>query len=172
MMFHDESPREHTLPSNASASTPAADLGNRSFSRRFPKAPPDVLDFVLFLPGIWLACSLGISLRLIGTFFVAAPLGVCLLYAVLRRTIPPRLLTAYIGFCIFIAVLSKFQLMPNSWQVYFMQEAIVRQLIPLLGFFAVAWASKAYFRRRLIDGDITFAAPLFIFFGLIIAPAV
>src|SRR5215469_5456003 len=136
MISHDESLREHALPSNASASTPAADLGSRSF---FPKAPPDVLDFVLFLPGIWLACSLGISLRLIGTFFVVAPLGVCVLYAVLRRTIPPRLLTAYIGFCIFIAVLSKFKLMPNSWQVHFLEDAIVRQLIPLFGFFAVAW---------------------------------
>jgi len=172
MMFHDDSPPEHTLPSNASVSAPAANLGNPSFSRRFPKAPPDVLDFVLFLPGIWLACSLGLSLRLIGTFFVVAPLGVCLLYAVLRRTIPPRLLTAYIGFSIFIAALSKFQLMPNSWQVHFLEDAIVRQLVPLLGFFAVAWASKAYFRRRLIDGDIIFAAPIFLFCSLIIAPAV
>jgi hypothetical protein len=60
--------------------------------------PPDALDYALFLPGIWLACGLGISLRLIGPLFVAFPIGSCLLYALLRQTVPPRL----ICFCLFL----------------------------------------------------------------------
>jgi hypothetical protein len=133
---------------------------------------PDILDYALFLPGIWLSCALGISLRLIGPLFVVIPVGFCLLYAVLRRTVPPRLLTAYLGFCIFVAALSKYQMLPTSWQVHFMDEAIVRQLVPVLGFFVVAWASKAYFRRRLVSGDAFLGAPLILTLSLVVAPAV
>jgi O-antigen ligase len=132
----------------------------------------DVLDYVLFLPGIWLTCALGASIRLIGPLFVVAPIGFCLLYAVLRRTVPPRLLSAYFAFCILVAILSKYQLFPASWQVHFMEEAIVRQLIPLLGFFAVAWAAKAYFRRRLLCGDVFFGAPIIIALSFVVTPAV
>jgi O-antigen ligase len=132
----------------------------------------DVLDHVLFLPSICLACGLGISLRLIGPLFVVAPLGSCLIFALLRRTVPPRLLSAYIAFCIFVAALSSMRLFPTSWQIYFMEEAVVRQLIPLLGFFAVGWASKAYFRRRLYSGDPLWGGPFFLFLGLVVGPAV
>lgn len=62
--------------------------------------------------------------------------------------------------------------MPDSWQVHFLQEAVVRQIVPIVGFFAVAWASKAYFRRRLMSGDIFFGAPVFLFLSLVVAPAV
>src|SRR5687768_7847338 len=120
---------------------------------------PDVLDYTLFLSGIWLACGLAISLRLLGPFFIVIPVGVCLAYAVLRQTVPPRLLAVYTTFCLFIALLSRYGLMPDSWQVHFLQEAVVRQIVPIVGFFAVAWASKAYFRRRLMSGDIFFGAP-------------
>ena len=132
----------------------------------------DVLDYVLFLPGIWLTCAFGASIRLIGPLFVVAPIGFCLLYAVLRRTVPPRLLSAYFSFCILVAILSKYQLFPASWQVHFMEEAIVRQLIPPLGFFAVAWAAKAYFRRRLLCGDVFFGAPIILALSFVVAPAV
>jgi hypothetical protein len=132
----------------------------------------DALDYVLFLPCIWLACGLGISLRLIGSLFVVIPICFCLLYGILRQTVPPRLLSAYLVFSIFLATLSKYQLLPTSWQVYFYEEAIVRQLIPTLGYFAVAWASKAYFRRRLICGDAFFGAPLILALSFIVGPVV
>ena len=144
-----------------------------------PFSPPhmrgmsvDVVDYVLFLPGIWLTCAFGASIRLIGPLFVVAPIGSCLLYAVLRRTVPPRLLSAYFAFCILVAILSKYQLFPASWQVHFMEEAIVRQLVPLLGFFAVAWAAKAYFRRRFLSGDVFFGAPIILALSFVVAPAV
>jgi hypothetical protein len=144
-----------------------------------PSIPPhmrgmsvDVLDYVLFLPGIWLACGLGASIRLIGPLFVVAPIGLCLLYAALRRTMPPRLLSTYIALNLVAAMLSKYRLFPASWQVYFLEEAIVRQLLPLLGFFAVAWAAKAYFRRRLLCGDVFSGAPVIISLSFVVAPAV
>jgi len=134
---------------------------------------PDVLDYGLFLPGIWLACSLGISLRLIGPLFIIVPVGCCLLYAVLRRTTPPRLLSAYVGLCVFAGVLSKYQLFPTSWQSHFMAEAIPRQLVPLLGFTAVTWGSKAYFRHKFLRSENPFAgATPIIFLSLVVAPAV
>jgi O-antigen ligase len=149
---------------------PAEALEMRSTRRGEPQ--PDFLDYVLFLPSIWLTCSLAISVRLIGPLFVVIPVGVCIIYGVLRRTVPPRLLGAYLGFCLFIAILSHVRLLPTSWQIHFMQEAIVRQLVPVMAFFAVAWASKAYFRRRLLCGDIFFGAPIFLFLSLVVAPAV
>ncbi|TIL46692.1 O-antigen ligase family protein [Mesorhizobium sp.] len=133
---------------------------------------PDVLDYTLFLSGIWLACALAISLKLLGPFFIVIPVGVCLAYAVLRQTVPPRLLAVYTAFCLFIALLSRYRLMPDSWQVYFLQEAVIRQIVPIVGFFAVAWASKAYFRRRLKSGNAFFGAPVFLFLSLVVAPAV
>ena len=133
---------------------------------------PDVLDYVLFLPAMGLVCGLAISLRLIGPLFVVIPIGSCLLYALLRRTAPPGLLSAYIAFCIFVAMLSGFHFFPTSWQIYFINEAVVRQMIPLLGFFAVAWASKAYFQRRLLGGDVFWGAPFIIVLGFAVGPAV
>jgi hypothetical protein len=86
--------------------------------------------------------------------------------------VPPRLLSLYFAFCVFAGILSKYQLFPTSWQVHFVDEAIVRQLVPMLGFFAVAWASKAYFRRRLLSGDVFFGAPLVLALSLFVAPVV
>lgn len=134
--------------------------------------PPDMFDYTLFLSGIWLTCALGISLRLMGPFFVVIPVGFCLAYAVLRQTVPPRLLAIFTAFCVFIALLSRYRLLPDSWQVHFLQEAIIRQIIPIVGFFAVAWASKAYFRRMLMKGTPFFGAPVFLFLSLVVAPAV
>jgi hypothetical protein len=144
----------------------------RFIPHRLRRLSPDLLDYSLFLPSIWLACALGISLRLIGPLFVVIPVGLCLVYAVLRKTMPPRLLSTYVAFAIFIAILSKFRLLPTSWQTHFLEEAIVRQLVPMLGFFAVAWASKAYFRCRLVCGDTFFGMPFVLLLSLVVAPAV
>jgi hypothetical protein len=133
---------------------------------------PDFLDYTLFLSSIWLACGLAISLRLIGPLFAVIPVGTCLLYALMRWTAPPRLLSVYVAFCILIAILSGYQLFPTSWQIYYFREAIVRQLIPLLGFFMVAWASKAYFQRRLLRGNVLWGAPIIFILGLVVGPAV
>ena len=134
---------------------------------------PDLLDYGLFLPAIWLACVLGISLRLIGPLFIIVPVGFCLLYAILRQTMPPRLLSAYVGLCIFAGVLSRYGVFPRSWQTQFAAAAIVRQLVPLLGFFAVTWASKAYFYRKLRNGEpILSGAPVFITLSFLVAPVI
>jgi hypothetical protein len=154
------------------ATLPVRVLEERFNPRGLSRLPPDVLEYVLFLPSMCLACGLAFSLRLIGSFFVVMPVFVCLLYAVLRLTTPPRLLSAFVAFCIFIAILSEYHLMPTSWQVHFMEPAIIRQLIPLLGYFAVAWASKAYFRRRLLNGDIFLGAPVFVILSFVVGPAI
>ena len=133
---------------------------------------PAALEYTLFFPSIWLVAALGHSLQLIGAFFVAIPVALCLAYAVLRQTAPPRLLATYTAFCVLIAFLSKYRLMPESWQVHFVEEAILRQLVPTVAFFAVAWASKAYFRRSLVRGVPFFGAPLFLLLSLIVAPFV
>jgi hypothetical protein len=75
-------------------------------------------------------------------------------------------------FSLFIAILSGQKAMPTSWQVHYEPDAVVRQFIPLLGFLSVAWASKAYFVRRLAAGDPFYAAPFFLFLCLVVAPAV
>ena len=103
---------------------------------------------------------------------MVVPIGLCILYAVLRLTVPPRLLSVYVAFCIFVAILSKYQLFPTSWQVHFLEEAIIRQLVPTVCLLAVAWASKAYFRRRLPLGDPFSDAPVILVLSLIVAPAV
>ena len=151
---------------------PTGMLEKSSSPRHMRGVSVDVLDYVLFLPGIWLTCALGASIRLIGPLFVVAPIGLCLLYAGLRRTGPPRLLSTYFALNLVAAMLSKYRLFPVSWQVYFLEEAIVRQLTPLLGFLAVAWAAKAYFRRRLLYGDVFFGAPVIIALSFVVAPAV
>jgi hypothetical protein len=132
----------------------------------------DVLDRFLFLPAVWLACGMGVSLRLIGPFFLVVPIGFCVFYALLRQTAPPKLLACYFAFCILVAFLSAYRLMPTSWQVHFEPDAIVRQMIPMVGFFAVAWAAKAYFARRLAAADPFYAAPVFLLLSLVVAPAV
>ena len=43
--------------------------------RRGPS--PDLLDYTLFLPSIWLVCGLAIALRLIGPLFVVILVGFC-----------------------------------------------------------------------------------------------
>lgn len=128
-----------------------------------------LLDYALFLPCIWIACSLGFSLRVIGSFFLVLPL-LCLLYAVLRLTVPPRILTAYLALCLLAGVLSHYRMFPASWQVAFLDEAIARQLIPVISFFAVAWASKAYFRRRLLSGDVFSGELVILFLSFVFAP--
>jgi hypothetical protein len=132
----------------------------------------DALDYTLFLSGIWLVCGLGVVLRFIGPFFVVIPVGICLLYALSRLTVPPRVLSAYLVYCGFIAFLSTFRMLPTSWQTYFMSEAIVRQMVPMLAFFAVAWASKAYFRRMIYSGDVFLGAYTILALSLVVAPIV
>jgi len=61
---------------------------------------------------------------------------------------------------------------PASWQLFFLDEAIGRQIVPVISFFAVAWASKAYFWRRLPSGDIFAYEPLILFLCLVLAPLV
>src|SRR6185437_7557148 len=74
----------------------------------------DHLDTFVFLPCIWIACALGFA---IGDypmlFFLIPPL--CIAYATIRRTMPPRLLSAYVALCILGGILSWFQLFPRSW---------------------------------------------------------
>jgi hypothetical protein len=133
---------------------------------------PAALEYTLFFPSVWLVAALGHSLQLIGAFFALIPVALCLAYAVLRQTAPPRLLAMYIAFCILIAFLSRYRIMPESWQVHFVEEAILRQLAPTVAFFAVAWASKAYFQRSLARGHPFFGAPIFLCLSLIVAPLV
>jgi hypothetical protein len=140
--------------------------------RRWADWSKDLIDYLLFLPGIWLASALGISFRLIGPVFIVIPVGFCLVYAILRRVKPPRVLSIYVVYCLAFAGLSNYQIFPVSWQVHFLPDAIIRQLTPLFGFFAVAWASKAYFRRRLLHGDVFSDAPFSITLSMVVAPAV
>ncbi|HEY1945153.1 MAG TPA: hypothetical protein VGH40_23810, partial [Roseiarcus sp.] len=154
-----------------------ASLTGNSFARRFNplglrRPRVDILDFGLFLPAIWLPGAVGISLRLIGPLFVVIPVGVCLVYAVLRSTVPPRLLTAYFAFCLVLAVLSEYHLFPTSWQIYFRDAAIVRQLIPMLAYLAVGWATKAYFQRRIRAGNPFFGAPITLTLCVVVAPTI
>lgn len=132
----------------------------------------DILDLWLFFPSILIACALGLSLRLIGPFFVVVPLLTCIAYASLRLTVPPRLLSVFLAFCIFMAALSLFRVVPRSWQIYFMPEAVFRQLVPMVGFWAVAWASKAYFWRQIPTGEPFFGTSTVLFLTMVVAPLV
>jgi hypothetical protein len=147
-----------------------SERGFRQLSRRLDKV--DLLDWLLFIPSIGLAAGLGISLRLIGPFFVLVPIGSCLLYASLRRCRPPATLTIYIAYCICSATLSAFKLLPPSWQIHFMTDAIVRQLVPPIGFFAVAWASKAFYSRLCLPTRPILLVNTMLFLALVVAPAV
>lgn len=51
-----------------------------------------------------------------------------------------------------------------------MPEAIVRQLIPVLGLFGVAWGSKAYFLRRIAGGEVFHGAQTVLLLGIVVAP--
>jgi hypothetical protein len=136
----------------------------------YRERPLDALDYTLFLSGIWLVCGLGVGLRFIGPFFMVIPVGICLIYALSRLTVSPRVLSVYLVYCAFIAVLSTFRMLPTSWQTHFMSEAIVRQLVPMSAFFAVAWAAKAYFRRRIYSGDAFYDARTILLLSLVVAP--
>ncbi len=127
------------------------------------------MDYVLYLPCIWTACAFGFSLSVIGPVFMVIPL-MCLLYSILRKTIPPRLLSVHVVLCVLAGVLSFRRVFPTSWQTVFLDDAIPRQLVPIASFFAVAWASKAYFRRRLRSGSVFAGERLFLFLSLIVAP--
>jgi len=131
----------------------------------------DHLDTFVFLPCIWIACALGFA---IGDypmlFFIIPPL--CMAYVTVRRTMPPRLLAAYVMLCLVGGLLSWHQLFPHSWQLVFMAEAIPRQLTPVVSFFIVAWAAKAYFLRRIQAQDILAHAGLCMTLSYIVAPAI
>jgi hypothetical protein len=131
---------------------------------------PAYYDYVLFLPGIWLCCGLSVALRLIGPLFVVIPVGFCILFGLLRGVMPPRALGVYLLFCILIGVLSAFQVFPVSWQRYFLPDAIIRQLMPVLGVFAVAWGSKTYFLRRIAEGGVFYSAPTVLLLSIVVAP--
>jgi O-antigen ligase len=109
------------------------------------------LDHVLFLPVILLVCAMHWQLRLLGAAFIAVPLAL-LVYAMARRCPPPRALTFLIGFNVLVAAASYFRLLPESWPLFYVPEAILRQLVPLLSFFASAWAATAYFTQRIAEG--------------------
>lgn len=147
-------------------------MSNQVYAYRRNGFPLDMYDYVLFLSGIWLSCGLSISLRLIGPGFIVTPVGFCVVYALIRRTMPPRMLGTYLLFCILVGVLSIFRIFPTSWQTYFFEDAIIRQLIPVVGVFAVAWGAKAYFRRRLLDGSVFIGATTVIVLSVVVAPLV
>ena len=160
-------PRMLGRPS-VSARLPAA----RSFGGARPAKPRDALDYAFFLPCICLVAGLGYSFRLGGPLIVAAVLGLCIGYAVLRCSAPPKLLAAYVLVCIVAAILSHYRMFPESWQVHFRHPAIARQLAPVIVFFIIAWASKAYFERRLPSGDAFSGGDIMIFLGLVMAPII
>ncbi len=54
-----------------------------------PSSQPFLLDYVLFLPGIWFVSSLGAGMRVMGPLFVLIP-AFSLFYAMLRLVVPPR----------------------------------------------------------------------------------
>ncbi len=131
----------------------------------------ELLDYAIFIPCISVAAALGFSLRIIGPLFLLIPL-LCVVYAISARTMPPRLLSAYVALCLLWAALSHFRAFPSSWQSYYLDEAVVRQLVPVVSFFAIAWASKAYFRRRLPSGTCFANELLILFLCLVVAPLV
>jgi hypothetical protein len=131
----------------------------------------DTIDHTLFLPCIWIVCSLGFSLGDVPLLFLLIP-PLCVTYAIIRLTASPRLLTWYVALCAVAGILSFYRLFPHSWQTQFLEEAVPRQLAPIISFFTVAWASKAYFRRRLRTGDIFAEEWPVLILGYIVAPIV
>jgi hypothetical protein len=138
--------------------------------RNAKAAPRDLLDYALFLPCMWMIAGLGYYFRLGGPLIVLAVLAICIGYAVLRLSSPPKWLAAYVLVCVASAILSHYRLFPTSWQVHFRDEAIARQLAPVIIFFVMAWASKAYFERRLPFGDAFAGGDIMVFLGLVMAP--
>lgn len=135
------------------------------------RTPLDLYDYVLFLPSIWSAAALGISLRMLGPAFVIVPIGTCAIYAILRRTAPPILLSLYVIYCAVIAIASAMRLMPVSWQIYFIPEAIIRQLVPTAAFLTVSWASMTYFLRHRTYEFLCSRSTLILILCLVAAPA-
>ena len=131
----------------------------------------DALDCALFLPCIWTACSLGFSISIMGSAFLIIPV-LCIFYALLRLTVPPRLLAVYVALCTVAGVLSHYRLFPAPWQQVFLDEAIARQLVPVFSFFAISWASKAYFRRRLQLKDVFAGELIIVFLSFVVAPII
>ena len=134
--------------------------------------PRDLLDYGFFLPCVWLIAALGYNFRLGGPLIAKAVLGLCISYAALRCSTPPKWAGAFALICIAAAILSNYRVFPESWQVHFREEAISRQLGPVLVFFVMAWASKAYFERRLPSGDAFAGGGIMVFLGLVIAPII
>jgi hypothetical protein len=131
----------------------------------------DGLDTFVFLPCIWIAAALGFA---IGDypmlFFITPPL--CLVYAIFRRIMPPRLLATYVMLCLAAGVLSWYHAFPRSWQIVFLAESIPRQLAPIISFFCVAWAAKAYFLRRIHAQDTFSGGGPIIILCYIVAPVI
>jgi len=161
------------LPRPIDGSPVAANLAFvRGFKRKLLAKPRDLLDYALFLPCLWLVSALGYFFRLGGPLIVLAVLAMCIGYALLRLSAPPKWLGAYVLVCVAAAILSHYRVFPVSWQVHFREQAIARQLAPVIVFFVMAWASKAYFERRLPSGDAFVGGDIMIFLGLAIAPVI
>jgi len=161
------------LPQPLSRSPISANLTFvRGLKGRLLARPRDLLDYTFFLPCVWLVSALGYFFRLGGPLIALAVLALCIGYAVLRCSAPPKWLGAYVLICIAAAILSHYQVFPVSWQVHFRTEAISRQLGPVIVFFVMAWASKAYFERRLPSGDAFAGGDIMVFLGLVVAPII
>lgn len=141
--------------------------------KRLSAGPPrDILDYTLFIPCVWMLSGLGVYLRMGGTAIVLGLVAVLVTYAVLRRSPPPLWLTLYFIFCIAAAIASLYRLFPASWQIYFRDESVVRQLGPIISIFATAWAANAYFRRRLLAGDAFSGSAIILFLAFVVAPII
>jgi hypothetical protein len=81
-------------------------------------------------------------------------------------------LSIYVLLCVSAGILSHFRLFPTSWQIVFLDEAVLRQLVPAISFFAVAWASKAYFRRRIRCGEAFAGERLILSLSLVVVPII
>jgi len=132
----------------------------------------DVLDYALFVPCIWLLCGLSVYIKEGGSAILLAVLACFLGYAVLRRTSPPKWLAAFVMTCLIAGIASHYRLFPTSWQVHFRDAAIVRQLAPVVTVFIAAWASKAYFERRLLAGDAFSGAGPILVLSFVVAPII
>jgi hypothetical protein len=131
----------------------------------------DGLDTFVFLPCIWIAAALGFAIGDYPMLFLITP-PLCLVYAIFRRIMPPRLLATYVMLCLAAGVLSRYHAFPRSWQIVFLAESIPRQLAPIISFICVAWAAKAYFLRRIHAQDILSGGRPIIILCYIVAPIV
>jgi len=131
----------------------------------------DRLDTFVFLPCMWIACALGFAIGDYPLLFSIMP-PLCLVYAIVRGITPPRLLATYVTLCLIGGVLSWGHAFPRSWQLVFLADAIPRQLIPIISFFIIAWAAKAYFLRRIQAQDIFARGGVFIALSYFVAPII